>query len=93
MVPSADMYQSWGTSFMLGPTAVTLPTIGEDLDPAFTYAHWAQEITTTRQSGPWGLDPFDFDAPARRMRVTSGVLLPSDVAMHVICGSKDVIHS
>lgn len=29
----------------------------------------------------------------RRLRVTKGVYLPSDTAMHVICGSKDVIHS
>ena len=29
----------------------------------------------------------------RRLRVTKGVSLPSDVPMHVVCGSKDVIHS
>lgn len=29
----------------------------------------------------------------RRLRVTKGVYLPSDTAIHVICGSKDVIHS
>lgn len=29
----------------------------------------------------------------RRLRVTKGVYLPSDVPMHVVCGSKDVIHS
>ena len=30
---------------------------------------------------------------SRRLRVTKGVTLPSDTPMHVICGSKDVIHS
>lgn len=30
---------------------------------------------------------------SRRLRVTKGVTLPSDIPMHVICGSKDVIHS
>lgn len=30
---------------------------------------------------------------SRRLRVTKGITLPSDVPMHVICGSKDVIHS
>lgn len=29
----------------------------------------------------------------RRLRVTKGIYLPSDTPMHVICGSKDVIHS
>lgn len=29
----------------------------------------------------------------RRLRVTKGVYLPSDVAIHAICASKDVIHS
>lgn len=29
----------------------------------------------------------------RRLRVTKGVVLPSDVAIHLICASKDVIHS
>jgi len=29
----------------------------------------------------------------RRLRVTKGIYLPSDIPMHVISGSKDVIHS
>lgn len=29
----------------------------------------------------------------RRLRVTKGIYLPSDIPMHVICASKDVIHS
>jgi heme/copper-type cytochrome/quinol oxidase subunit 2 len=29
----------------------------------------------------------------RRLRVTKGVSLPADLPMHVVCGSKDVIHS
>jgi heme/copper-type cytochrome/quinol oxidase subunit 2 len=29
----------------------------------------------------------------RRLRVTKGICLPSDYPIHVICGSKDVIHS
>lgn len=29
----------------------------------------------------------------RRLRVTKGVYLPSDTPMHIVCGSKDVIHS
>ena len=28
-----------------------------------------------------------------RMRVTSGVVIPSDTLIHLICGSKDVTHS
>lgn len=29
----------------------------------------------------------------QRLRVTKGVCLPSDYPIHIICGSKDVIHS
>lgn len=29
----------------------------------------------------------------RRLRVTKGICLPSDYPIHIICGSKDVIHS
>lgn len=41
-----------------------------------------------------GYIPLNSDISAsRRLRVTKGVTLPSDTPMHVICGSKDVIHS
>jgi len=29
----------------------------------------------------------------RRLRVTKGICLPSDYPLHLVCGSKDVIHS
>jgi len=29
----------------------------------------------------------------RRLRVTKGICLPSDYPIHLVCGSKDVIHS
>jgi len=29
----------------------------------------------------------------KRLRVTKGICLPADCPIHVICGSKDVIHS
>jgi heme/copper-type cytochrome/quinol oxidase subunit 2 len=29
----------------------------------------------------------------RRLRVTKGICLPSDTPIHLVCGSKDVIHS
>ena len=41
-----------------------------------------------------GYLPLNSDISAsRRLRVTKGITLPSDTPMHVICGSKDVIHS
>lgn len=41
-----------------------------------------------------GYVPLNSDISAsRRLRVTKGITLPSDTPMHVICGSKDVIHS
>lgn len=75
------------------PLAAPIPQPLDDLDPVTTYAKWAPEVTTTRQSSPWAVDETSYKAPVRRMRVTAGVLLPSDVPIHLICGSKDVIHS
>ena len=41
-----------------------------------------------------GYAPLSSDISAsRRLRVTKGISLPSDTPMHIICGSKDVIHS
>lgn len=41
-----------------------------------------------------GYVPLNSDiSVSRRLRVTKGITLPSDIPMHVICGSKDVIHS
>jgi hypothetical protein len=41
-----------------------------------------------------GYVPINSDiSVSRRLRVTKGITLPSDIPMHVICGSKDVIHS
>jgi len=41
-----------------------------------------------------GYLPINSDiSTSRRLRVTKGITLPSDIPMHVICGSKDVIHS
>jgi hypothetical protein len=29
----------------------------------------------------------------KRLRASKAVCLPSDIPMHIVCGSKDVIHS
>lgn len=63
--------------------------------------------TLTGQGASWVAQALDADLTARagyalineevgsirRLRVTKGVYLPSDVPMHAVCGSKDVIHS
>lgn len=52
-------------------------------------------VSTTRQPNPISrVDSTNFAGGlVVRMRVNAGVVVPSDVPMHIICGSKDVIHS
>jgi hypothetical protein len=55
---------------------------------------WQARAAATRNTSRAGFVPMRSDVGSiRRLRVTKGVCLPSDIPMHVICGSKDVIHS
>lgn len=72
-----------------------VPTLSEDVDQDV----WSKDIqlmvSTTRQPNPISrVDSTNFAGGlVVRMRVNAGVVVPSDVPMHIICGSKDVIHS
>jgi heme/copper-type cytochrome/quinol oxidase subunit 2 len=35
----------------------------------------------------------NFGGLTTRLKITSGLVLPADTPIHIICGSKDVIHS
>ena len=57
---------------------------------AFSKAGTLSSAVQPRQ----GYLPLSSDISAsRRLRVTKGITLPSDTPIHIICGSKDVIHS
>lgn len=80
-------------------TAVTSPLGGGDSINPFVdllarleYAHLDSLDAPARSQQ--GFIPLSSSISAsRRLRVTKGVTLPSDTPIHVICGSKDVIHS
>lgn len=72
-----------------------LPALSEDVDQSTWSKDVQLTVSTTRQPNPIGRRDLTNLAAGlvTRMRVNAGVVLPSDVPMHVICGSKDVIHS
>ena len=72
---------------------IRLPDFGEDLDTAFFTDRFFSDYQATRQANPIGSNTPLIGGLVPRMRITSGVLLPSDTVIHLICGSKDVIHS
>lgn len=53
-----------------------------------------QEITSTRKN-PSGQIFYDSNVlkTNNRLSINSGIVLPSDTNIHIVCGSKDVIHS
>jgi len=71
----------------------SLPRLLDDVDMAFYAMIRGCEFGTTRQPAPQSLEPSWGGGLTRRMNVTAGLMLPSDTPIHVICGSKDVIHS
>jgi hypothetical protein len=72
---------------------LSIPGPCEDLDTGFFKTIMESEISTTRQVTPLPTGPSLIGGLASRARVTAGVCLPSDTPLHIICGSKDVIHS
>jgi hypothetical protein len=60
-------------------------------------AAWAAEVARAALGGGHPRSGFalfrDEVGAQRRLRATKGLVLPADLPMHVICGSKDVIHS
>lgn len=73
---------------------ILIPACYEDVDGDYFYNVEYSEIVSTRlvinaDSRAVAL----FGGLTHRLYITSGLVLPSDVAIHIICGSKDVIHS
>jgi len=71
---------------------VHLPGVCEDVDSQALEGLVSNEVGTTRDSSLSSHGPM-VGGMARRARVTSGVCLPSDHPLHLICCSKDVVHS
>lgn len=71
----------------------TLPKLLDDVDMSFYAGVRGCEFGTTRQPAPASLEPSWGGGLAKRMHVTAGLMLPSDTPIHVVCGSKDVVHS
>jgi hypothetical protein len=65
-----------------------------DLDVDFINSISYNEFSSSRNSIVNSNKKFElFGGLTSRLNITSGLVLPSDVAIHIICGSKDVIHS
>lgn len=97
---SSNLYQlgdsptpSSNTTTPLRTEQVQLYSLGNDFDPEFFSDRFGTDLTMTRSSSRSDYSISLVGGLVSRMRITSGVTLPSDVPIHLICGSKDVIHS
>jgi heme/copper-type cytochrome/quinol oxidase subunit 2 len=72
---------------------IVLPRLYDDLDTNFLGVRSLPEVSSTRDSSRGDTSINLVGGLVSRLRITSGVCLPSDVAIHLVCGSKDVIHS
>lgn len=70
---------------------LTVYKLLEDLD--FDFLPQNITISTTRKPISAGYRTSLVGGLVSRLRLTSGVRLPSDTPIHIICGSQDVIHS
>ncbi len=70
------------------------PKCIDDLDILFLNTITYNEFSSSRNSINNQNSKFElFGGLTSRLNITSGLVLPSDTAIHIICGSKDVIHS
>jgi len=69
--------------------AADLPSISSDhaTDPLIIFAS-----KLVKQRSAFEFVRYDVGS-MKRLRVTKGICLPVDYPIHIICGSKDVIHS
>jgi hypothetical protein len=72
---------------------VQLYILCNDFDPEFFADRFGTDFTMTRSSSRSDCSISLVGGLVSRLRITSGVVLPSDTPIHLICGSKDVIHS
>jgi len=70
------------------------PKCIDDLDVYFLNSINYNEFSSSRNSISSQNNNFElFGGLTSRLNITSGLVLPSDTPIHIICGSKDVIHS
>lgn len=72
---------------------IILPRTGEDLDAKFWTPTTDVAISSTRQPSPLAHSTSFATGLVHRMRINTGVVMPSDTPIEIICGSKDVVHS
>lgn len=73
---------------------IKVPLCLNEIDDDFNFSHSYNELSSSRNS----IDSQNrkkeiFGGLTHRLNINSSIVLPSDVNIHVICGSKDVIHS
>jgi heme/copper-type cytochrome/quinol oxidase subunit 2 len=76
-----------------GVGQVQLYALCNDFNPEFFADRFGSDLTMTRSSSRPDYSISLVGGLVSRMRVTSGVVIPSDTPIHLICGSEDVIHS
>lgn len=84
---------SSGRSAAISTEQVQLYALGNDFDPEFFADRFGTDLTMTRSSSRSDYSISLVGGLVSRMRITSGITVPSDIPIHLICGSKDVIHS
>lgn len=89
----ADIESSILSAEPINRRFLVLPSAYDDLDIDFIGIRSGSEISSTRQSARDDVEVSTVGGLVSRMRITAGVMLPSDVPIHLICGSKDVVHS
>ena len=70
-----------------------LPSLGEDHDITFFANLKTSQLTSTRKLLDSSQNSYTVGGLVHRLQITSAVILPSDYPIHLICGSRDVIHS
>lgn len=73
---------------------IKTPSVSTDLDSDFIGFDRLVELSSSRNSIISQRETFElFGGLTSRLNITSGLVLPSNTPIHIVCGSKDVIHS
>lgn len=73
---------------------IKTPSVCLDLDSDYVGCDRLIELTSSRNAIISQRETFElFGGLTSRLNITSGLILPANTPIHIICGSKDVIHS
>lgn len=73
---------------------INIPLCLNEIDEDFNFTYSYNELSSSRNSIEPRFNKLElFGGLTHRLNINSSIVLPSDVNIHVICGSKDVIHS